>query len=143
MGHQCLLDLRSPAFYCHPRKRRLLLGGIMATPTMVYCTACGKQIHESAVACPGCGAPQQARQPVVVSAPAAASATDKRILPAALLCGFLGVFGAHRFYVGKIGTGLLQLFTLGGFGIWWLVDMIMIVVGAFTDSEGEKIVEWT
>jgi TM2 domain-containing membrane protein YozV len=53
------------------------------------------------------------------------------------------VFGAHRFYAGKVGTGLLQLFTFGGFGIWWLVDMIMIIVGAFTDSEGEKIVDWT
>ena len=69
--------------------------------------------------------------------------SEKKILPAFLLCFTLGVFGAHRFYAGKIGTGLLQLFTLGGFGIWMLVDMIMIVVGSFTDSEGEKIVDWT
>lgn len=143
MGHQCLLDLRSPAFYCHPRKRRLLLGGIMATPTMVYCTACGKQIHESAVACPGCGAPQQARQPVVVSAPAAASATDKRILPAALLCGFLGVFGAHRFYVGKAGTAIAMLLTIGGLGVWVMIDFILIVTGSFKDENGVRITEWT
>jgi hypothetical protein len=49
---------------------------------------------------------------------AALSRSEKRVLPAALLCFFLGVFGAHRFYVGKIGTGFLQLFTIGGLGIW-------------------------
>ena len=70
-------------------------------------------------------------------------ATDKRIMPAFLLCFLLGVFGAHRFYVGKVGTGLLQLFTLGGLGIWAFVDLIMIIVGAFTDKNGAKITEWT
>jgi TM2 domain-containing membrane protein YozV len=69
--------------------------------------------------------------------------TDKRILPAFLLCLFFGVLGVHRFYVGKIGTGILQLFTLGGLGIWALIDFIMIIVGAFTDKEGNKINEWT
>jgi TM2 domain-containing membrane protein YozV len=70
-------------------------------------------------------------------------ATETRILPAGLLCFFLGIFGAHRFYVGKIGTGLLQLFTLGGLGIWWLVDLIMLVSGEFRDKEGNRITEWT
>ena len=70
-------------------------------------------------------------------------ATEKRILPAGLLCFFLGVFGAHRFYVGKIGTGLLQLVTLGGLGIWMLVDLIMLVSGEFRDKEGNRITEWT
>ncbi len=69
--------------------------------------------------------------------------TEKRILPAFLLCFFLGIFGAHRFYVGKIGTGILQLVTLGGLGIWALIDFIMIIVGAFTDKEGNKITQWT
>ncbi len=69
--------------------------------------------------------------------------SQKRILPAFLLCFFLGVFGAHRFYVGKIGTGVLQILTLGGLGIWALVDFIMIIVGAFTDKEGNKITQWT
>ena len=71
------------------------------------------------------------------------SDTDKRILPAFLLCFFLGVFGVHRFYVGKIGTGILQILTLGGLGIWALIDMIMIIVGAFTDKNGVKITQWT
>ena len=69
--------------------------------------------------------------------------TEKRILPAFLLCFFLGIFGAHRFYVGKIGTGILQIVTLGGLGIWSLIDFIMIIVGAFTDKEGNKITQWT
>lgn len=69
--------------------------------------------------------------------------TDKRILPALLLCFFLGVFGVHRFYVGKVGTGILQLVTLGGLGIWALVDFILIIVGAFTDKNGNKITQWT
>ncbi|WP_374380311.1 TM2 domain-containing protein [Pseudomonas fluvialis] len=56
---------------------------------------------------------------------------------------FLGCFGAHRFYVGKIGTGILQLLTLGGLGIWALIDWIMIIIGAFTDKQGQKLTEWT
>ena len=74
---------------------------------------------------------------------AIASTSASRNLPALLLCFFLGVFGAHRFYVGKIGTGILQLLTLGGLGIWWLVDMILILTGSFRDGNGQKITEWT
>jgi TM2 domain-containing membrane protein YozV len=70
-------------------------------------------------------------------------ASEKRILPAALLCFFFGVFGAHRFYAGKTGTAVLQLFTLGGLGIWAMIDFIMILTGSFTDDDDNKIVEWT
>ncbi|WP_235923062.1 TM2 domain-containing protein [Rugamonas aquatica] len=52
---------------------------------------------------------------------------------------FLGFLGVHRFYVGKIGTGILMLLTFGGFGIWALIDFIMVVLGSFTDSDGLKI----
>jgi len=72
----------------------------------------------------------------------AAGSSDKKILPAFLLCFFLGIFGAHRFFVGKIGTGIAQLLTLGGLGIWSLIDFIMIIVGAFTDKDGNKLTEW-
>lgn len=53
-----------------------------------------------------------------------------------LLCFFLGGLGAHRFYVGKVGTGLLMLFTFGGFGIWVFIDFIIIVIGNFRDKSG-------
>lgn len=63
----------------------------------------------------------------------------KSKIVAALLCFFFGVLGVHRFYVGKIGTGILQLVTFGGAGIWALIDFIMILVGAFTDKQGNKL----
>ncbi len=64
---------------------------------------------------------------------------DKGFVPTILLCFFLGALGIHRFYVGKIGTGVLQLVTFGGLGIWALVDFVMIAVGNFKDSEGNPI----
>lgn len=56
-----------------------------------------------------------------------------------ILCLFLGVLGFHRFYVGKAGTGLLLLITCGGFGIWWIIDLIMIFFGSFTDKGGNFV----
>ena len=66
-------------------------------------------------------------------------ASSKGFVPTLLLCFFFGVLGVHRFYVGKVGTGILQLLTLGGLGIWALIDFIMIVVGSFTDKQGNFI----
>jgi len=65
--------------------------------------------------------------------------SDKKMVVAALLCFFIGVLGVHRFYVGKVGTGILMLVTLGGVGIWALVDLIMIITGSFKDKEDRKL----
>lgn len=68
--------------------------------------------------------------------------STKSRLAALLLAWFLGVFGVHRFYVGKVGTGILMILTLGGLGIWALIDFIMIAVGSFRDKAGKPLTNW-
>jgi len=68
--------------------------------------------------------------------------SEKSRAVALALCIPLGVFGAHRFYVGKIGTGLLQLCTMGGLGLWWLYDLITIASGEFRDVDGLRVRQW-
>ncbi len=65
--------------------------------------------------------------------------SSKDWLTTLLLCIFLGNLGIHRFYAGKMGTGVLMLLTLGGCGIWTLVDLVMIISGKFTDGNGNAI----
>ncbi len=65
--------------------------------------------------------------------------SQKDWLVTLLLCILTGGLGIHRFYVGKIGTGLLQLLTAGGCGIWYIYDLVMIITGKFTDSNGNVI----
>ena len=69
--------------------------------------------------------------------------SPKSRLAAALLAWFLGVIGVHRFYVGKVGTGILMIVTLGGLGIWVLIDFIVILVGSFKDKEGRVLINWS
>ncbi len=71
-----------------------------------------------------------------------AEVSEKKRVVALLLCFFLGGLGVHRFYVGKVGTGILQIVTLGGVGIWVLIDFIMIIVGKFTDKQGNVLETW-
>lgn len=67
------------------------------------------------------------------------STTQKPWVVTLVLCLFLGTIGVHRFYVGKIGTGILQILTLGGFGLWVLIDLIMILAGKFSDKNGQPL----
>jgi TM2 domain-containing membrane protein YozV len=58
-----------------------------------------------------------------------------------LLSIFVGQLGVHRFYVGKTGSGVLMLLTLGGCGIWYIIDIIMVATGSFKDAEGRDLVK--
>ena len=105
-----------------------------------YCINCGEIIDARAEICPKCGV----RQPTLYASTRTFESrpgkdSDQRWLVTVLLCAFLGSLGVHRFYAGKIGTGILMLVTLGGCGIWWLIDLIMIVTNSFTDDEGHII----
>lgn len=64
---------------------------------------------------------------------------QKSFIVTILLSYFLGYFGVDRFYLGKIGTGVVKLVTFGGFGIWWLVDIFLTLAGAQTDKAGLKL----
>jgi hypothetical protein len=91
---------------------------------LIHCPKCNNVIPQDAGDCPACIANLSPKSPVMLQ----------------LLCVFLGVLGAHRFYVGKWGTGLLMLATLGGFGFWVLIDLIFIASNKFDDKEGRVIV---
>ena len=65
--------------------------------------------------------------------------SEKNWLTTVLLAWLLGCFGGHRFYVGKIGTGILMLLTCGGCGILTLRDIIMVLMRKFTDKDGNVI----
>jgi TM2 domain-containing membrane protein YozV len=94
-----------------------------------FCSACGAIIKKEAEICPKCGVRQKKQSNDVSS----------KWLTIFLLSFFLGELGVDRFYVGKIGTGVIKLLTAGGCGIWWLIDWIMILAGKFTDKDGNVI----
>ncbi|MDA3879335.1 MAG: TM2 domain-containing protein [Prolixibacteraceae bacterium] len=96
-----------------------------------YCFNCGATIESRAVVCPQCG----------VSQPDAIRnrTLNQHWLATLLLCIFTGVWGIHRFYLGRVGTGILMLITLGGLGIWVIIDLILIVLGQIRDKNGQYV----
>ncbi len=105
----------------------------------MYCPNCGKELSDQAATCPHCGHPIKAVRP---GAHEGKALSPKSRLAALLFCIFLGGLGIHRFYVGKVGTGIAMIFTLGGLGIWVLIDIIMIATGSFTDIDGKYVLDW-
>jgi TM2 domain-containing membrane protein YozV len=97
----------------------------------VFCASCGSVIKKEAEICPKCGV-RQKRTDVFGD-------VSTRWLVVLLLSVFVGTFGVHRFYVGKIGTGILMILTLGGCGIWTIIDIIMIATGSFKDVDGNPV----
>ena len=85
--------------------------------------------------------PQQQQPQWGMQQPYQQMGMQKDWLTTLLLCIFVGILGVHRFYTGHIGIGVVQLLTFGGCGIWWLVDLIMIATGTFTDSNGLPLVK--
>jgi len=75
----------------------------------------------------------------VAPAPRGSSKSDKQKVTAALLCLFLGYIGVHRFYLGYSTIGIIQILTLGGCGIWATIDLVMILTGGLTDSDGREL----
>ncbi|MEO5824614.1 MAG: TM2 domain-containing protein [Gemmatimonadales bacterium] len=68
--------------------------------------------------------------------------SPKSRLTAVILAAILGIFGAHRFYVGRTRSAILMPLTIGGLGLWYLYDLIMISAGSFRDAEGRLVTNW-
>ena len=95
----------------------------------MFCSHCGKQMTDASPFCPHCGA-RLMEEPDV---------SPKSRLATSLLAWSLGWLGVHRFYLGKIRTGILMLLTLGGLGIWTIADFVFAVSGLMRDKEGRLI----
>ena len=100
----------------------------------MYCKHCGASVNEDDTFCSHCGG--QLKKAMYA---AEADDSTKDWLICLLLCLLIGQLGAHRFYAGKHGTAIIQLITIGGFGIWMLIDLITILMGRFKDDEGRLI----
>lgn len=104
----------------------------------MFCHHCGSQIEAEAFVCVHCG----------VRVPTALDPVERALFPrqghswlvTLLLALFGGPLGLHRFYVGKVVTGILLLVTAGGLGLVWLIDLIRILLGGFRDAEGRELV---
>jgi len=126
----------------------------------MYCRNCGNEVSEKAVMCVACGTPPKAGKKycynckaetdpnAVICLKCGVSLQDnnnalgegKDWLTTLLLCVFLGSLGIHRFYTKHTVIGIVQLLTLGGCGIWTLIDLIMIATGSFKDADGNTLV---
>ncbi|KTD04790.1 DUF4864 domain-containing protein [Fluoribacter gormanii] len=106
-----------------------------------FCKHCGNNLTPDAQFCSKCGASIEAdSSSSQIQSPCSIKESHQKSPIIVLILGlFLGVFGIHRIYVGKITTGLLMLLTVGGLGIWYLIDLILLVTNKFEDKNGNLI----
>ena len=118
------------------------------TGTPEICLGCGAKPLAGTSFCNGCGAPTTPLTELCVKCGIRLARADeinispKSRMAVTLLAWFLGGFGVHRFYLGKIGTGILMIITFGGLGIWALIDFIFAVTGNMRDKDGKLIRTW-
>lgn len=104
---------------------------------MNYCPNCGKPVTGETNFCPECGAPLKIAN--YQNQPVSNRTNEDRWLIALILCILVGSLGVHRFYTGNIVTGVLMLITLGGCGVWTIIDLIMIAANTYRDGNGNTL----
>jgi TM2 domain-containing membrane protein YozV len=115
----CAQELADNAEFCIACGQRPLAG-------TRFCSNCGKEMVPNAEICTQCGA-------------AVVPGSDKDLATATLLAMFLGVFGVDRFYLGYTALGIVKLVTLGGCGVWALIDMFLIILKKVPDAQGRPL----
>ena len=115
----CANELPNDTVFCVVCGQRPLLG-------TRYCSNCGAETLPGSEVCAKCGT-------------RVARVSDKDLSTAVLLSFFLGVFGVDRFYLGYTGLGFIKLLTLGGLGVWAIVDLVLIVLKKLPDAQGSPL----